>query len=412
MIRHIARCVVWLGLVWLAVPTPAAEIFVLRNGSRIVGELLNADESPREKFVVLTESGAKLTFTKDQVEQMLHPRPNELEYEKIKAGYSDTAEAQWQLAMWCQDKNLVPERKKHMQRVIELDPNHLEARRALGYSKVEGKWTTQDELMKSRGYVLYKGRWRLPQEIEIEENKQNANKAEKEWAQKVNRWLEWVDSRDRDQAGRDNLRAIEDPLAVKALVGALRTEKRPKARVLLIEPLAKIGSADALHALATTSLEDGVEEVRLSCLDYLKKGKSPEVVSFYVGPSGLKSKDNIMVNRAAVALSALRDRTTVGPLIDALVTQHKYKLVTSGSGGSPGSISTSFGTGGNSGGGGMSMGGGGPKIIKKDISNQAVLDALTVLTGGVNFGFDVKAWKNWFAAQKNREIIDARRGSG
>jgi hypothetical protein len=42
--------------------------------------------------------------------------------------------------------------------------------------------------------------------------------------------------------------------------------------------------------------------------------------------------------------------------------------------------------------------------------NQPVLEALVQLAGGVNFGFDVKAWKNWFATLKQRDIVDGRRG--
>ena len=56
-------------------------------------------------------------------------------------------------------------------RVIELEPNHAAARRALGYSQVNGKWTTQKEAMEEQGYVRKNGKWMLPQEVELSENK-------------------------------------------------------------------------------------------------------------------------------------------------------------------------------------------------------------------------------------------------
>ncbi len=40
----------------------------------------------------------------------------------------------------------------------------------------------------------------------------------------------------------------------------------------------------------------------------------------------LKDKDNVVVNRAAVALGELGNREAVGPLIDALVTTHTFKV--------------------------------------------------------------------------------------
>ena len=59
------------------------------------------------------------------------------------------------------------------------------------------------------------------------------------------------------------------------------------------------------------------------------------------------------------------------------------------------------------GGGGLSMGSS-AKIIKRDLNNQQVLDALVALTGS-NFGFDKSAWRNWYSSQQKPGAIDARR---
>jgi len=58
--------------------------------------------------------------------------------------------------------------------------------------------------------------------------------------------------------------------------------------------------------------------------------------------------------------------------------------------------------------GGMTVGGNKPMIIKRDLSNQQVLDALTALTG-VNLGFDQKAWRNWYGSQRKPVTVDIRR---
>ena len=150
-----------------AVRTAPAEVFVLTGGGRVVGELVNRDESPRQQYVVQVADGAKVTLDAAQVQQVLRPRPEEAEYERIRPTYADTAAAQWELAQWCREHKLTKQREVHLQRVIELDPNHAEARHALGYSQLDGQWVTRDEVMTQRGYVKYKGQWKLPQEKEL-----------------------------------------------------------------------------------------------------------------------------------------------------------------------------------------------------------------------------------------------------
>ncbi len=390
--------VAWAIFAYATGGSARADVFLLTTGGRVEGTLANPDETPREKYVIQT-AGGQVTLARSQVEQWLRPRPAEVQYERIHATYPDTPEGQWKLATWCQEQGLISQRKTHLERVVELDPEHAEARRALGYNKVNGRWITQEDLMKSRGFLRYRGRWLLPQEVEVLQNKERVEKAEKEWAQKLDRWHNNLGT-DRDSVARDAIHALADPAAAKPLAQLLKRDAPDKVRLLYVDALARIGTPEALQALAVCSLNDGSEEVRLSCVDLLGKTKSHEVVGYYVGQ--LKSKDNRIVNRAAVGLARMGDRSAVLPLIEALWTTHKFKIVT-GTGSSNG-ISTTFNS---SGGGGLSMGGG-PKIVKQDLQNQNVLDALVMLTGA-NYGFDMRTWKSWFAAQKQRGTVDARR---
>lgn len=380
------------------------EVFILTTGGRVTGRLLNRDESPREKFVIKTSAGARITLERTQVEKVLRARPVELDYEKIRPRYPDTVEGQWALAEWCYKQRLPAQRKTHLQRIIELDPEHEQARRALGYSQVGGRWVTQEQEMAKRGYKPYKGRYRTSQEIELMENRRKTELAQKEWARKLKRWRSWL-GKDKAAEGRRNILDIDDPHAVVALSGNLKSDPSPHARTLYVEALANIGTPEAIKALAACSLEDPIEEVRLTCLDYLEKKKRPEVVAYYAGK--LRDKDNRVVNLAAVGLKRMNDPSAIRPLIDALVTTHKYKINPK----NPGSITTTFGTGpggsGVPGGSGLSMGGG-PKIVTRQIANQAVLDALVTLTGA-NFNFDQRTWTYWHASRQKHNVLDARR---
>ena len=390
-----------------AAPSAQAEEFLLRSGGRIVGELLNPDEHPRRQYVVQVAEGAKVTLDAAQVEKVLHPRADEIEYERIRPTYADTAAAQWELAQWCLEHKLKAQRETHLQRVIELDPDNVEARHALGYSQVGGKWATRDEVMIQRGYRKYKGKWMLPQEIEEVEKKRNLEGAQQEWFVKVKRWRGWLVS-GRDQQVRDareNIRGITDPQAVRALAQGWHDDPDPHTRILLVAALAKIDTFDAAMALAVAAISDGVEEVRLTCLDYLQTKKRPEIVSYFVSRLNPKKWNNETINLAGVALGRMEDPSAIGPLIDAVVTTEKRVIPKAGG---DGSTSTTFGNAPGRTGGGMSAGGG-PTIIYVPMSNQCVLDALVALTGQ-NFGFDQDAWKNWFRAQRKApEAFDGRR---
>jgi hypothetical protein len=384
-------------LLMVAAGAAQADVFLLTNGGRIEGELLNPQESPRQTYVIRTAAGAQLTLERSQVKQVLQPRAEELEYDKIQPRYSDTVEGQWALAQWCLQNNLRRQREKHLRRVIELDPNHVQARHALGYSQFDGKWKTQDEVMTERGYVLHKGHWRLPQEIQVLQEKAKIDVAEKGWMQKLERLLSNVNQ---DKNARDAIAAINDPFAVKALAKALREDPRDEMRVLLAETLAKIGTTAAVQALALSAVEDNIREVRLTCLDQLRQHENVAAVDHFVGRLADKNSNEI-VNRAAVALKQMGNPSAIGPLIDALITTHK-RVVGQGN---PGQISSSFSS---QGGTGMAMGGG-PREERFQVQNRDVLDALITLSGGANFGFDERAWKGWYAAQKRQPAVKIRR---
>lgn len=401
MKRTLAGCIAVIGLVLPWPRTAPGDVFVLSQGGRVTGDLQNPEQSPRETYVIKTADGSVVTLSRAQVQQVVRQRPVDIEYEKLRVRSPETVEGQWELAEWCRENGLSAQRKVHLQRVVALDPEHAEARSALGYRQVDGKWYTQDELMQKQGYRYYKGRYRSAEEIAILEEKRVLGAKEKEWVRKIDAWQGWLLG-SRAAEARDLILKIDDPVAAGALAGALRRNESPTVRVLLIQALARLGTGEALQALAACSLDDEDNEVRLTCLDYLKKKKDRGGVDFYV--RALRSKDNAIVNRAALGLQEMGDPAAIGPLIDALITVHRTRAPSP----PPGQMSATFGKGPGGGGTGLSAGGKAPMYIENHVRNRVVLEALVALTG-VNYGFDVPAWKRWFVAQKKRESIDTRR---
>jgi hypothetical protein len=387
----------------VALRRASGELFVLQSGGKVSGEIVPEEPPDKDNLTIKTDSGATITLARSQIKQTLHQRPEEIEYEKLRVRAADTVEGQWELAEWCRENHLVAQREKHLKRIIELDPDHRQARLALGYERHGDAWTTQEELMTKQGYRRYKGRWRLPQEIEIMEKERQKELAQKDWMQKINTWRNWLGT-GRDQQARDNFMAIQDDAAVKGLAEALKNDARDGARQVFIDALARVGTTPALMALTAWTMQERVQDLCLSCLEHLRKAKSHDAVVFFV--ARLRSKDNAQVNRAGMALGVMGDRTAVGPLIESLVTTHKFKVTTS----NPGQMSAGMGSGAGGGGpGGLSVGGG-PQIVSRQLSNESVHDALVMLTGA-DYGFDIPQWKAWYTLQHQRQTISGRRGT-
>jgi hypothetical protein len=203
---------------------------------------------------------------------------------------------------------------------------------------------------------------------------------------------------------------------VPALVELLHEDSNRAVKILLMEVLVKLAQGDArggdgtatdqhlavpqvAKALVETSLYDPDAEVRLTAIDDLKGINHPDVLSLYF--RGLRSKDNREVNRAAFALRHLGDREAIGPLIDAIVTTHKFKI---GSG-QEGQTSATFSPGG---GGGFSFGQRAPSVVRQAVRNHEVLQALVALTGE-NYQYSVNDWNAWYASHRRSQSIDARR---
>ena len=389
------------------------DVFVLAQGGQVSGELQNPNQVPRETYVVKSTGGVTVTLARSDVKQWQRTKPEVVEFEKIRLSYADTAEAQWKLANWCKEHKLATQRKAILEHILELDPNHQQAHLALGHYRVDGEWMTQLDWAAKQGLQWSQGRFRTKQEIEALKEKHDLSVVQKKWIEAVRRLVSALGT-DRGDAAHAAILAIKDPAAVDGLAMGLIGKKshgNPQVRTLLAAALANLGTDVAMQALAVAAIDDDVEDVRLNCLDLLKKKVSPGIVGYFV--KRLRTaKENSVIRRAGVALKAMGDKSAVGPLIDALVTTHKIKLPTA-----PGQTSAGFGKGGGGSGiGGASGGGfstgGGSAYITQVSQNREVLDALVAITGQSGFEYDAHAWRTWLTAQKQQQQhdIDMRRG--
>src|SRR5262245_1157771 len=365
--------------------TVRGDIFVLESGGQIEGEWLNRQEQPLTKYQI-RRGGVTLTLRLDQVRETIRQSPDELDYERRAAATADTVEAQWDLAEWCRKKGLGRQRDVNLRRIVELDPNHQQARFALGYQFLKGEWVLRSDARRQEGYEFYRGKWRTPQEIEILENRSRNELAEKEWQSRLRRWRRDLDDREKHRLALQSLTAVKDPVAVRPIGEFFASERVRSVKTLYADILATIQTREAIGVLVKQSLVDQDEEIFFYCIDKLVQLKQPHISDAFV--AALKDNSNAKVNRAASALARLQDKSSIAPLIEALITTHTTVI-------DNGEYTTAgFGNGVA----GLQKGDGRQTLVFH-IQNQPALDALSKLTGA-DFGFDKQAWRTWFAQEK------------
>ena len=398
------RIVITVGFLLGAIVNPLrADLFTLHNGGQISGKWLNADQRPVNTYLIETEHGVRIKLAKAQVSRAIRQSSKEIEYERDAPKFSDNVEEQWKLSEWCRENKLDDLRRHHLRRIIELEPNHAGARRGLGQSQVRGEWVTREDYLKREGYELYRGRWRTAQEIKVFKAREQMERAEKKWIVRVKRLRELL-ATERVAEARDEILAIDDPLAVPALRKFLTAEKYRAAKILFIQALGQIANGSAYSALLNQSLNDPDIEIFHECLEQLAQDPLPEMTKAYV--DALNDENNQKVNRAAMSLGKLNDKTTIEPLIEALVTTHK--VVRPGRGGASRDTTTTTFANSSDGSGspnapfsgtGLELGDKSQTFFRQ-VPNQEVLETLVKLSGGASFGFDQRAWRYWLASQR------------
>jgi hypothetical protein len=378
-----------------------ADVIELTSGGRLDGKVVQSDEADKSLFTIDLAAGGRLTIPRSQVARVDTTSETEAEYEKLAHASPDTVDAHWNMAEWCRQHKLTSDYQNHLQRILELDPNHAEARAALGFRQKDGQWMDRDDVMASRGLVMYEGRYVTPQQIEIMKRQKESKETQSDWKNRIEQLRRSLIGRRPDKAAqaRDELLTINDPGAADAVVGLLRRENDPALKRFWIEVASHLNHRAAIDALVDLSLTDPDDDIRHLCLEYLIKSGRSGLSTPYI--RALNNKDNEIVNRAGAALGQIRDGDSIGPLIDALVTRHKVKV----SNKNPDQHAYTFEKDSNA----FGFGGGGPQVVTQSFRNRAVLDALLAFSGGISFDYDQEQWRGWLAAQAKATAVDVRR---
>ena len=175
-----------------------------------------------------------------------------IEYRNTRDDYPDTVAGQLELAHWCARHGLHDQQRAHLTRVLELEPNHITARRELGYRWVDGAWLSAEE-------IAVAGR-----------RAQAAERSLEVWSPKLLKLRDALERRNprQQEIALERLLEIKDPEAIPALEAVFGAYSEPAALAMLAVISAMPGS-DATAALARQAVLSPSETVRVEAADQL-----------------------------------------------------------------------------------------------------------------------------------------------
>ena len=375
----------------------ATTVLLLKDGGTVEGELLNPDEINRKLYRIKTTEGLEISLDVKFVER-IQPREREalVEYNRDAPLTAHTVENHLYWAKWCHEQQLPELAKVHWQQILELDPDHADARKILGYNRTANGWEAEQDRRTNRGLVQYRGRWKTPYQIEVE-NILGKRKEEADYWQKTIRDLYRFPNR------HEELLAVRDPAAFIPIREILVKENNLQRRVMLLRLLMQMPDERAIQFVAGWSIrpDEPSEDIRKMCVEELQRQINnrpeirPNMIAVY--RNTLKpSIDPAIINLSAKVLGEINGHEAVSELINVLVVEKKETY-------QPKPQTYSIGSGGT----GYSQAGK-PVSVTVQVPNQTVLATLRRLTG-VNFEFDQAAWREWYLQSRRSPSMNLRR---
>lgn len=385
----------------------------LHSGGVIVGSVEErVDEKTRQKELLVQLPDGTTLLLDSSVFARWRPEPEVMpRYRELLSQAQHTVDFQWKLAQWCGENGLKDLREKHARMVIEIDPDHAEARKSLGHIKPRDTWIDRDSQMSRLGYVKINSQWVLPEVQELSEAISQRKEINQNWKNQLRLQFNKAFSRSRhQQQALEEILAIRDPAAVETLIEMLQSVKSKPERALIVEVLAQIPTYASTNILADFYLlNQDDEEARDRCIKTILDRKQFSVAAAQkfaaaVSPGYLvdgKRQTNPNVNtlrmsRAALGLRKLEIQIGIEALVNALVVEYKFKSTeapTNAFGGNGSVVSAPAG-----------------RDIETRVSVQcpAALETLEAFTGQ-NFGFDQMAWIQWWVSENTPQSLDLRR---
>ncbi|WP_406698930.1 HEAT repeat domain-containing protein [Singulisphaera sp. Ch08] len=187
------------------------------------------------------------------------------EYRDRRDQTKDDPDAQWTLALWCDEHGLKDEAAAHFTAVVKRDPKRDAAWRRLGFKKQGQRWVTDAQL--------------TGEKAEADRQKQ----ADRHWRPLLEKWRDGLDSKSakRRAESETGLAGITDPRAVPVLWAVFTGNAQRQA--VAVPVLGQIDAPGASRALAMLAAFGDSPEIRRTATETLKRRDPREFANVLIG---------------------------------------------------------------------------------------------------------------------------------
>ena len=143
----------------------ADEIFLNGAGS-FSGRI--TQETP--EMVMINTGDGTIGVPRSRIHHIVKGRSPLDEYEdRAKKLKPENTQGWKELGRWAAHAGISTQSRQAYENVIRVSPNDMEARQALGYEFLDGRWVTEEESYRARGFVRYQGEWMTQAEVQTHE---------------------------------------------------------------------------------------------------------------------------------------------------------------------------------------------------------------------------------------------------
>lgn len=321
--------ILFCGFIQIAGANPLpllADVIRLHHGGEVRGHLEETTTNAEAPLVIRMLSGAVVKLERAEADFVERRSLVIEEYLSRNRRIEPSVESHWQLAEWCRQHLLKDQRSEQLELLLQIDPDHADARRLLGYVQHHGKWILREEMMASRGYVKHKNKWITTQELALIEKNAVQREAELIWYPKIRLWLGWVQGNDahRRTAGLAEFETLQEKNAIPALMKLMAAHDQMQVRQLYVSVLSRIPGERAIQALLDRYLYDSEPLVWGQAFAAITPSQHSAAIPMLI--SALTNDSNVVVQRAATALGDIGSEESVPTLITALITTHQFRV--------------------------------------------------------------------------------------
>jgi len=112
----------------LSASTSRADVIYLKGGRKLEGEIVSQES---EKVTVKVKGGTIVLDKSDIIKIEAKASPEETYQKKLAALKEDDAQAHFELALWCKKYGFYEEYEALLEKTLEIDPGHIQAKRVL-----------------------------------------------------------------------------------------------------------------------------------------------------------------------------------------------------------------------------------------------------------------------------------------